>query len=247
MTEPSGPLPVVAIVGRPNVGKSTLVNRILGRRAAVVQDIPGVTRDRISYDALWNGKRFTLVDTGGWDPKATGMAASITRQAKYAMDTADVIVLVVDSSVGATDTDLAAARILRRSDRPVILVANKVDDERSEAGAAELWSLGLGEPQAVSALHGRSSGDLLDLILDAVPEAPREQLEEGGPRRVALVGSPWWDARTWASRACSTGWPRTSGPSSTPSPGRRSTRWTRSSPSAGRSGGSSTPPVCGGR
>ena len=149
-----------------------------------------MTRDRISYDALWNGKRFTVVDTGGWDPKATGMAASITRQAKFAMDTADVIVLVVDSAVGATETDLAAARILRRSDRPVILVANKVDDERSEAGAAELWSLGLGEPQAVSALHGRSSGDLLDLILDAVPDAPREQLEEGGPRRVALVGRP---------------------------------------------------------
>src|SRR4051794_1162095 len=190
MSESTGPLPVVAIVGRPNVGKSTLVNRILGRRAAVVQDIPGVTRDRISYEALWNGKRFTLVDTGGWDPKATGVGASITRQAEYAMQTADVIVLVVDSSVGATDTDLAAARILRGSDRPVILVANKVDDERSEAGAAELWSLGLGEPQAVSALHGRSSGDLLDLILDALPEAPREQLEEGGPRRVALVGRP---------------------------------------------------------
>ena len=190
MTEPNGPLPVVAIVGRPNVGKSTLVNRILGRRAAVVQDIPGVTRDRISYDALWNGKRFTVVDTGGWEPKAIGLGASITRQAQYAMETADVIVLVVDSTVGATDTDLAAARILRRSDRPVILVANKVDDERSEAGASELWSLGLGEPQAVSALHGRSSGDLLDLILDAMPEAPREQLEEGGPRRVALVGRP---------------------------------------------------------
>ena len=190
MTEPNGPLPVVAIVGRPNVGKSTLVNRILGRRAAVVQDIPGVTRDRISYEALWNGKRFTVVDTGGWDPKAIGLGASITRQAQYAMETADVIVLVVDSPVGATDTDLAAARILRRSDRPVILVANKVDDERSEADAAELWSLGLGEPQAVSALHGRSSGDLLDLILDAMPEAPREQLEEGGPRRVALVGRP---------------------------------------------------------
>ncbi len=191
MTETNGgPLPVVAIVGRPNVGKSTLVNRFLGRRAAVVQDIPGVTRDRISYEALWNGKKFTVVDTGGWDPKAIGLGASITRQAQYAMETADVIALVVDSSVGATDTDLAAARILRRSDRPVILVANKVDDERSESNAAELWSLGLGEPQPVSALHGRSSGDLLDLILDALPTAPREQLEEGGPRRVALVGRP---------------------------------------------------------
>jgi GTP-binding protein len=186
----SGPLPVVAIVGRPNVGKSTLVNRFLGRRAAVVQDIPGVTRDRIAYEALWNGKRFTVVDTGGWEPKATGMAGAIARQAEYAMKTADVIVLVVDASVGATDTDLAAARVLRRSDRPVILAANKIDDERSEANAAELWSLGLGEPQPVSALHGRSSGDLLDLVLDALPEAPRETGEETGPRRVALVGRP---------------------------------------------------------
>jgi GTP-binding protein len=189
-TEPTGPLPVVAIVGRPNVGKSTLVNRFIGRRAAVVQDVPGVTRDRISYQALWNGRNFTVVDTGGWEPKATGMAASIARQAEYAMKTADVIVLVVDASVGATETDLAAARVLRRSDRPVILVANKVDDERAEAGAAELWSLGLGEPYTVSALHGRGSGDLLDLVLDAMPEAPRETEAVGGPRRVALVGRP---------------------------------------------------------
>ncbi|WP_222194874.1 ribosome biogenesis GTPase Der [Modestobacter italicus] len=188
--QPTGPLPVVAIVGRPNVGKSTLVNRFLGRRAAVVQDVPGVTRDRIPYQALWNGKNFTVVDTGGWEPKATGMAASIARQAEYAMKTADVIVLVVDASVGVTETDLAAARVLRRSDRPVILVANKVDDERGESNAAELWSLGLGEPYSVSALHGRGSGDLLDLVLDALPEAPRETEEVGGPRRVALVGRP---------------------------------------------------------
>ncbi len=184
------PNPVVAIVGRPNVGKSTLVNRFIGRRAAVVQDIPGVTRDRISYEALWNGKTFTVVDTGGWEPRASGMAASIARQAEYAMKTADVIVLVVDASVGATETDLAAARVLRRSETPVILVANKVDDERGEANAAELWSLGLGEPFTVSALHGRGAGDLLDLVLDAMPEAPKESLEEGGPRRVALVGRP---------------------------------------------------------
>ncbi|CCH88568.1 GTP-binding protein engA [Modestobacter italicus] len=190
LDEPTGPLPVVAVVGRPNVGKSTLVNRFIGRRAAVVQDVPGVTRDRIPYQALWNGKNFTVVDTGGWEPKATGMAAAIARQAEYAMKTADVIVLVVDASVGATETDLAAARVLRRSDRPVILVANKVDDERSEAGAAELWSLGLGEPFPVSALHGRGSGDLLDLVLDAMPEAPRETEDQGGPRRVALVGRP---------------------------------------------------------
>ncbi|MPQ99734.1 ribosome biogenesis GTPase Der [Modestobacter sp. I12A-02628] len=187
---PSRALPVVAVVGRPNVGKSTLVNRFLGRRAAVVQDVPGVTRDRIAYEALWNGKSFTVVDTGGWEPKATGMAASIARQAEYAMKTADVIVLVVDSSVGATETDLAAARVLRRSDRPVILVANKVDDERGESNAAELWKLGLGEPYSVSALHGRGAGDLLDLVLDAMPEAPREAEPVGGPRRVALVGRP---------------------------------------------------------
>src|SRR5947209_12978332 len=173
--ENTGPVPVVAVVGRPNVGKSTLVNRVIGRRAAVVQDVPGVTRDRISYDALWNGKRFTVVDTGGWDPKASGLGASITRQAEHAMRTADIIVLFVDSQGGATDTDLAADRVLRRSKQPVIVVANKVDDERSEGNAAELWSLGLGEPQPVSALHGRASGDLLDLILDAMPEAPREQ------------------------------------------------------------------------
>jgi GTP-binding protein len=188
--QPTGPLPVVAVVGRPNVGKSTLVNRFLGRRAAVVQDVPGVTRDRIPYQALWNGKNFTVVDTGGWEPKATGMAASIARQAEYAMKTADVIVLVVDASVGVTETDLAAARVLRRSTTPVILVANKVDDERGESNAAELWSLGLGEPFSVSALHGRGSGDLLDLVLDAMPEAPRETEELGGPRRVALVGRP---------------------------------------------------------
>ena len=188
--EATGPLPVVAIVGRPNVGKSTLVNRFLGRRAAVVQDVPGVTRDRIPYQALWNGRNFTVVDTGGWEPKATGMAASIARQAEYAMKTADVIVLVVDASVGVTETDLAAAKVLRRSTTPVILVANKVDDERGESNAAELWSLGLGEPFSVSALHGRGSGDLLDLVLDAMPEAPRETEEVGGPRRVALVGRP---------------------------------------------------------
>ena len=122
----SGDLPVLAIVGRPNVGKSTLVNRILGRRAAVVQDTPGVTRDRIAYEALWNGKRFTVVDTGGWDPKAAGLGASITRQAEHAMRTADVIVFVVDSTVGATDTDLAAARVLR------LMAHVDVDRPRSE-------------------------------------------------------------------------------------------------------------------
>jgi len=188
--EETAPLPTVAVVGRPNVGKSTLVNRILGRRAAVVQDTPGVTRDRVSYEALWSGRQFLVTDTGGWEPKATGRALRIAEQAERAMQTADVVILVVDTTVGPTETDLAAARVLRRSDRPVLLIANKVDDERTEPAVGELWSLGLGEPIPVSALHGRGSGDLLDLILDALPQAPREREDFVGPRRVALVGRP---------------------------------------------------------
>jgi GTP-binding protein len=182
--------PVLAVVGRPNVGKSTLVNRILGRREAVVQDVPGVTRDRIAYDALWGGRKFTLVDTGGWEPGATGLQASITAQAEMAMATADAVMLVIDASVGATTTDEAVARVLRRSKTPVLLAANKVDDDRLIADTASLWSLGLGEPYPVSALHGRNSGDLLDAILKALPEAPREGNPMAGPRRVALVGKP---------------------------------------------------------
>ncbi|QFU91426.1 ribosome biogenesis GTPase Der [Amycolatopsis sp. YIM 10] len=182
--------PVLAVVGRPNVGKSTLVNRILGRREAVVQDTPGVTRDRIAYDALWAGRRFTVVDTGGWEPKASGLQASVAAQAEIAMNTADAVLVVVDASVGATATDEAVAKVLRRSERPVLLAANKVDDERLLAETASLWSLGLGEPHPVSALHGRSSGDLLDKIVEALPEAPRDAERPAGPRRVALVGKP---------------------------------------------------------
>lgn len=183
-------LPTVAVVGRPNVGKSTLVNRILGRRAAVVQDTPGVTRDRVSYQALWSGREFLVIDTGGWEPKASGRALRIAEQAERAMKSSDVVILVVDTTVGPTETDLAAARVLQRSDRPVLLIANKVDDERTEPAVGELWALGLGEPIPVSALHGRGSGDLLDLILEALPQAPRERDEVVGPRRVALVGRP---------------------------------------------------------
>ena len=196
MTEPPDDLPtdedvavapVVAVVGRPNVGKSTLVNRILGRREAVVQDVPGVTRDRIAYDALWNGRRFTLVDTGGWEPDARGLQAMVSAQAERAVTTADLVLFVVDGRTGATDTDLTVARTLRRAKRPVVLAVTKVDDERLEPDTAELW---LGEPFPVSGLHGRGSGDLLDAVLDRLPDAPADTDIEGGPRRVALVGRP---------------------------------------------------------
>jgi GTP-binding protein len=189
--EPSVPTPTLAVVGRPNVGKSTLVNRIIGRREAVVQDIPGVTRDRVSYEALWRGRKFTVVDTGGWEPDAQGLQGAVAAQAERAMLTTDAVLVVVDGSVGATATEEAMAKVLRRSKRPVILAVNKVDDERAVSDAAGLWSLGLGEPLAVSALHGRGSGDLLDAVLEALPATPSEFASRGiGPRRVALVGKP---------------------------------------------------------
>ncbi|WP_280508260.1 ribosome biogenesis GTPase Der [Nocardia flavorosea] len=185
------PMPTLAVVGRPNVGKSTLVNRILGRREAVVEDVPGVTRDRVSYEASWAGRRFWVQDTGGWEPDAKGLQQSVARQAELAMNTADAILLVVDAVVGATAGDEAAVKALRRAKTPVILVANKVDDQRVEADASALWSLGLGEPRMVSAAHGRGTGDLLDDVLEVLPETPREGTGgTGGPRRVALVGKP---------------------------------------------------------
>lgn len=184
-------VPVLAVVGRPNVGKSTLVNRMIGRREAVVQDIPGVTRDRVSYDATWNGRAFTVVDTGGWDPDARGLAERIAAQAEIAVSIADAVLFVVDATVGITDADEAVVRILRKSGKPVVLAANKVDDQRIEAEAAALWNLGLGEPYPVSALHGRGSGDMLDAILEALPESPdQDMVEVGGPRRIAIVGKP---------------------------------------------------------
>jgi GTPase len=183
--------PVLAVVGRPNVGKSTLVNRILGRREAVVQDVPGVTRDRVAYDALWNGRRFTVVDTGGWQPDARGLQAAVTAQAELAMRTADAVLLVVDATVGATEAEEAVARVLRRSSTPVVLAATKVDDETAVADTTALWTLGLGEPHPVSGLHGRGTGDLLDAVLEVLPSAPRDSMiRAAGPRRVALVGKP---------------------------------------------------------
>ena len=190
--DPAGEaVPVLAIVGRPNVGKSTLVNRVIGRREAVVEDVPGVTRDRVAYDASWNGRRFTVLDTGGWQRDAKGMAGRIAEQAELAVAAADAVVLVVDATVGVTEEDAAVARVLQRSRKPVVLAANKVDDVRAEAAVAELWQLGVGEPLPVSALHGRGSGDLLDAMLNVLPTAPQERSgAERGPRRVALVGKP---------------------------------------------------------
>jgi GTP-binding protein len=183
-------MPVLAVVGRPNVGKSTLVNRMIGRREAVVEDVPGVTRDRVSYEAEWNGRRFILIDTGGWETKARGMGAMIAAQAERAMNDADAVMFIVDAKVGATATDEAVVQVLRKTGKPVLLVANKVDDEATELEATKLWSLGLGEPHTVSALHGRGAGDLLDAAVDMLPENGAGQTRLGGPRRVALLGKP---------------------------------------------------------
>jgi GTP-binding protein len=183
-------LPIVAVVGRPNVGKSTLVNRIIGRREAVVEDTPGVTRDRVRYESEWNGVPFIVVDTGGWEQDAIGMSAQVSAQAEAAINSSDVVIFVVDATVGATDADEQILRVLRQAKVPVILVANKVDDERAELEATRLWSLGLGEPYTVSALHGRGSGDLLDVVLAAFPEDGSGQARPRGPHRVALLGKP---------------------------------------------------------
>ena len=188
----SGALPVLAVIGRPNVGKSTLVNRILGRRAAVVQDHPGVTRDRVRYQAQWAGKDFQLLDTGGWELGVKGLDQMVAAQAEASIQLADAVLFVTDAGVGPTETDMQIARILQRCNKPVILVANKVDSERVEADAAALWSLGLGEPFPLSALHGRGSGDLLDKAIGMLPEESQysRALPEGSPGRVALIGRP---------------------------------------------------------
>jgi GTP-binding protein len=193
--------PLVAVVGRPNVGKSTLVNRIVGRRAAIVEERPGVTRDRKEFDADWQGRVFRLVDTGGWlapnDAGLTGeetaLAAKVSKQAEAAMKEADVLVLVVDAVTGITDEDQRVARVLQRSERPVVVAVNKVDDERREADAWEFSRLGLGEPVPVSALHGRLSGELLDAIVGVLPAEETgvdEDTGEDGLFSVAIVGRP---------------------------------------------------------
>ena len=188
---------IVAIVGRPNVGKSTLMNRILGRREAIVEERPGVTRDRKEVEASWQGREFTLVDTGGWIGAGDSLDEKVSGQSERAMSEADVVLFVVDSTVGVTEDDARVAALLRGIDAPVIVVANKVDDRVHEASIWELMSLGLGEPAPVSALHGRGAGDLLDRLVDALPEQVDEvsdDVESGGgdPRvvGVTLVGRP---------------------------------------------------------
>ena len=186
--------PIVAVVGRPNVGKSTLVNRILGRREAIVEEKPGVTRDRKMVETEWNGRPFTLVDTGGWLDSDNPLDAQVSRQAERAIEDADVVVAVVDVSVGVTEEDERMARLLRRHRDKVLLVANKVDNDRRESDVWELTRLGLGDPWGVSALHGRGTGDLLDELVSRLPpehvEAPVEEDVEEGVPAVAIVGRP---------------------------------------------------------
>ena len=191
--------PVVAVVGRPNVGKSTLVNRIIGRREAIVEERPGVTRDRNEFDVDWAGYDFTLVDTGGWLPKtreAKGLDDKVSQQAEYAIREADVTIFVIDARVRPTTEDTLIAEMLRTREKPTFLVANKVDDASHELGMWEYLSMGLGDPNPVSALHGRGTADLLDLVVEQLPEIQEvsQDDEEGDEDElmvaIAIVGRP---------------------------------------------------------
>jgi GTP-binding protein len=181
-------LPKVVVVGRPNVGKSTLINRLTSSQDAVTQDIPGVTRDAVAYECEWNGHDFQLIDTGGWDPQATGFSAKIAEIAYRATADASVILFVVDATVGASPIDAALAKEMLNQPAPVILIANKSDNDELDAQSSELWSLGLGEPVPMSSLHGRHSGDLLDRITELLP--PPASFISGLWPRVAIVGKP---------------------------------------------------------
>jgi GTPase len=201
----AGSMPTVAIVGRPNVGKSTLLNRVVGRRAAIVEERPGVTRDRKELDANWGGREFRIVDTGGWMVGGDALDRKVSQQAERAIKDADVVLFVVDVTIGVTEDDSRVAGLLRRTGKPVLLVANKVDDAKRDSLMWELVSLGLGDPVAVSALHGRGSGDLLDKVVELLPpedaevaagsadgddeDADAEPAEEKIPA-VAIVGRP---------------------------------------------------------
>ena len=182
-------LPIVGILGRPNVGKSTLINRFIGRREAIVEDTPGVTRDRVQYECEGGGRRSIVMDTGGWESKPDGISIAVSAGAEIAMEQSDVLCFVVDAQIGALDEDDVLVQELRKAKKPIILIANKVDSEREESDAHSLWSLGLGEPFFVSALHGRGSGDLLDKVVSHLPEVGRAQVQDGY-RRVALIGRP---------------------------------------------------------
>ena len=182
-------LPIVAILGRPNVGKSTLINRFIGRREAIVEDTPGVTRDRVQYECEWGGRRFIIMDTGGWESKPDGISVQVSASAELAMQEADVLAFVVDAHVGALDEDDILVQELRKAKKPMVLIANKVDSDVDEADAHALWNLGLGEPRFVSALHGRGSGDLLDHIVREMPEVGGAQTQDGY-RKIALIGRP---------------------------------------------------------
>jgi GTPase len=189
----SGSPPKVAVIGRQNVGKSTLVNRLFGRRETIAHETPGVTRDRVEVEATWRDRTFTLVDTGGYTRVARGIESLVASQADRAADEADLVLLVVDAQAGVTEEDAMLARRLRRSTVPVLLVANKADGERDEADVAALYALGLGEPLPVSALHGRGAGDLLDRVVQLLPESPAADGSERETRsepRFALVGRP---------------------------------------------------------
>jgi GTPase len=186
-------LPVVAVVGRPNVGKSSLVNRLVGSREAIVEERPGVTRDRKVLETEWTGHAFAVIDTGGWLGAGSTLDQQVSAQAERAMKSADVVIMVVDATVGVTDEDARVARILRRSAKPVVLVANKVDADTRESDAWTFERLGLGDPAMVSALHGRGTGDLLDQVVAHLPpvaeEVPEEEEEPNGTS-VAIVGRP---------------------------------------------------------
>ena len=182
-------LPIVAILGRPNVGKSTLINRFLGRREAIVEDIPGVTRDRVRYECEWNSREFILMDTGGWEAKPEGISIGVSAGAQVAIEESDVILFVVDAQVGAQSEDEVMVDALRKSGKKIFLVANKVDSPNEEAEAHSLWNLGLGEPHFVTALHGKGSADLLDLVVAALPEVGGAIVKDNY-RKVALIGRP---------------------------------------------------------